>query len=431
MRPGARLKAATEVLQEILAHHRPAATALSDWGRTHRFAGSGDRAAIGNTVYDVLRRKASAAYRMHSDTPRALVLGTLREIGMGVDALAQLCGGDPHELQPLTVEELAQLSSALAEPIPDHIAGNFPEWLTPSLRRTFGDRLVAEASAMATRAPVDIRVNTLKADRGKVMKALSHLHAIETPWSPIGIRLPAPQGDARQPNVEAETAHGKGWYEVQDEGSQLVAALTAVGARHQLLDICAGAGGKALAIAAALGNTGQVFAYDSDKTRLRPIFERLRRAGTRNVQVINAGDNPALAALGARFDVVLVDAPCTGTGTWRRRPDAKWRLKPENIPQRVEEQRAVLAIAADSVKPGGRLVYATCSLLPEENVDQIHAFIDAHPQFALLPWASVWREALPSPPPASADGSEETLMLTPASHGTDGFFIAILTRRME
>jgi 16S rRNA (cytosine967-C5)-methyltransferase len=261
-----------------------------------------------------------------------------------------------------------------------------------------------------------------------VLKALSHLHPIETPLSPIGIRLPAPRDDGRQPNVEAEAAHGKGWFEVQDEGSQLVAALTAAGTQHQLLDLCAGAGGKTLAIAAALRNAGQVFAYDSDRTRLRPIFERLRRAGTRNVQVLNAGDAAALQALGPRFDAVLVDAPCTGSGTWRRRPDSKWRLKPENIGQRVDEQRAVLDLAAAHVKPGGRLVYATCSLLPEENVDQAEAFLHRHTEFAPMPWSNAWREALPSPPPQSADGSDRTLLLTPASHGTDGFFVAIFRR---
>ena len=154
------------------------------------------------------------------------------------------------------------------------------------------------------------------------------------------MRLPAPDGPGRQPNVEAEAGHGKGWYEVQDEGSQIAALMAGAGPRQQVLDICAGAGGKTLAFAAAMRNTGQVYAYDDDAQRLRPIFERLKRAGARNVQVLPAGDDAGLHALGARFDLVFVDAPCTGTGAWRRRPDAKWRLKPANLAQRQAEQRA-------------------------------------------------------------------------------------------
>lgn len=429
MRPGARLKAAAEVLDEILVRHLPAATALSDWGRSHRFAGSGDRAAIGNLVYDALRRKASAAYRMGESSGRALILGTLREQGLEVEALAGLCAGGQHEMPILSETEMQHLAMAVPLDAPAHVTGNFPEWLTPSLQRVFASRILSECEALAARAPVDIRVNTLKADRGKVMKALATHHPQATPLSPVGVRFPPPRGDARQANVEAEAAHGKGWYEVQDEGSQLVAAMAATGAQ-QVLDICAGAGGKTLAIAAALHNGGQIYAYDADKTRLRPIFDRLRRAGVRNVQVLNPGDQAKLHSLGARFDAVLVDAPCTGTGTWRRRPDAKWRLKPTNVVDRCLEQRKVLASAATHVRPGGRLIYATCSLLPEENIDQVHAFVAEHPDFSIIPWKQVWREALPAAPsPISADGSEETLMLTPLSHGTDGFFIAILTRR--
>ena len=243
------------------------------------------------------------------------------------------------------------------------------------------------------------------------------------------MRLPAPEGAGRQPNVEAETGHGKGWYEVQDEGSQIAALMANAGPRQQVLDICAGAGGKTLAMAAAMRNTGQIYAYDDDPVRLRPIFERLKRAGVRNAQVLQPGDEAALAALGPRFDLVLIDASCTGTGAWRRRPDAKWRLKPANLAQRQAEQRAVLVRRRPLVKPGGRLVYVTCSVLPEENGDQIAAFLANHPEFATLPWRDAWAGGVGSDPPISADGSEETLLLTPARHDTDGFFIAVMRRR--
>jgi 16S rRNA (cytosine967-C5)-methyltransferase len=176
-------------------------------------------------------------------------------------------------------------------------------------------------------------------------------------------------------------------------------------------------------------NTGQIYAYDADKRQLRPIFERLKRAGARNVQVMEAGDAAALDALGPRFDLVLIDAPCTGSGTWRRKPDSKWRLKPSNIPERQGEQARVLDQGARLVKPGGQLVYVTCSVLPEENADQVAGFLSRHADFALLPYGEAWRERLGSEPPASADSSGDTLQLTPASHGTDGFFIALLERR--
>jgi 16S rRNA (cytosine967-C5)-methyltransferase len=175
-------------------------------------------------------------------------------------------------------------------------------------------------------------------------------------------------------------------------------------------------------------NTGQLYAYDSDRMRLRPIFERLKRAGVRNVQVLPAGDTNALAALEGKMDRVLIDAPCTGSGVWRRRPDAKWRLAPQMLEARLAEQRAVLDQGAALVKPGGRLVYVTCSVLPPENRDQVDAFIGRHPGFRIVPWRPLWEESLHSAPPPSADGSAETLLMTPASFGTDGFYVAVLER---
>jgi 16S rRNA (cytosine967-C5)-methyltransferase len=271
-------------------------------------------------------------------------------------------------------------------------------------------------------------VNTLKAEREKVLKALLRFSPTATPLSPLGVRLPAPDGAGRQANIEADAAHGKGWFEIQDEGSQLAALMAGAGPREQVLDFCAGAGGKALAFAAIMHNTGQVYAFDQDALRLRPIFERLKRAGVRNTQVIPGGNSEALAALGPRFDVVFVDAPCTGSGAWRRHPDAKWRLRTHNLAQRQVQQRAALAAAAASVKPGGRLLYATCSVLPEENGDQIDWFVKNHSGFAALPWRESWAAGIGSEPPVSADATDKALLLTPARHGTDGFFIAPLVR---
>ena len=432
MKPHARLKAASEVLAEVFPRHRPAALALADWGKSHRFAGSGDRAAIGNLVYDALRHKASAAYLMGAETPRALVLGTLSAAHqLGPAQIAALCDGSTHALEKLTEAELRCLDASRLAAAPPWVQADIPEWLMGPLGAAFGDHLVAEGRALAERAPVDLRANTLKATRDQVLQVFAANGATASSLSPFGVRLPPPAGhDGRTANVEADPAHGRGWFEVQDEGSQIAAALTGARPGQQVLDICAGAGGKTLALAAAMANSGQLFAYDGDKFRLRPIFERLTRAGVDIVEVLQPDNKKQLAALGPRFDIVLVDAPCTGSGVWRRRPDAKWRLKPGQLAERQADQRAVLAMAAPQVAPGGRLVYVTCSLLPEENGGQIAAFLAAHPEFALVEWRQAWADALGTAPTiASADGRDDSLLLTPARHATDGFFVAVMTRR--
>ena len=429
MRPGAHIRSAIEVLEDILARHQPAATALADWGKSHRFAGSRDRAAIGNLVYDSLRRMRSLAAQMGSDTPRAIVLGAApRALGLSPDKVVASADGSAYAIDALSEDEVRRLAARLSADAPPSVSGDFPAWLEPSFARAFGESAAAEGAALARRAPVDLRVNTLKADRDKVLKALARFSPQAAPLSPVGVRLPPPEGAGRQPDVEAEPGHGRGWYEVQDEGSQIAALMAGAGPRQQVLDICAGAGGKTLAFAAVMRNTGQVYAYDEEAPRLRPIFERLKRAGVRNAQVLAAGDSAALAGLGARFDLVFVDAPCSGSGAWRRRPDAKWRLKPANLAQRRHEQQAVLAAAVPMVKPGGRLVYATCSVLPEENADQVAWLMARHPSFALVPWRDSWSAGVGREPPESADGSDDTLLLTPERHGTDGFFIAVMRR---
>ncbi|MDX1731402.1 MAG: RsmB/NOP family class I SAM-dependent RNA methyltransferase, partial [Aurantimonas coralicida] len=289
-----------------------------------------------------------------------------------------------------------------------------------------------EAAALSDRPPLDMRVNTLRADRDKVAKALTPFAATATALAPQGLRVPPIAGDGRHPNVQVEAGFQKGWFEIQDEGSQIVALLAGAAPGMQVLDFCAGAGGKTLALAASMENTGQIHAYDSDRQRLAPIHDRLKRAEVRNVQVHAPRDD--IGELEGRMDLVLVDAPCTGTGTWRRRPDAKWRLAERQLDKRLEEQDAVLDAAARFVKPGGRLVYITCSLLPEENGARVAAFLerDAGAQFKVADAVGRWAEALPEAPKAyhaSALGDGTTLTLTPRTTGTDGFFFAVLERR--
>jgi 16S rRNA (cytosine967-C5)-methyltransferase len=305
------------------------------------------------------------------------------------------------------------------------VRGDIPEWLAPRLEAAFGDRAAEEGAGLAGRAPLDLRVNTLKTGRDQVARALEKYGARPTALSPVGLRIALAEGPARPPDVEAHALHGRGRFEVQDEGSQVAALMAGARPGMQVVDYCAGAGGKTLALAATMENRGQIHAHDSEARRLRPIFERLRRAGARNVQVLSGEEG--LEALTARSDLVLVDAPCTGSGVWRRRPDAKWRLKPEALEERRREQARILARAAPLVRPGGRLVYVTCSVLPAENSEQIAGFVAEHPDFTLIPWDKVWGETLGTDPPASAaDG--DGLLLTPARHATDGFFIAVLGR---
>jgi hypothetical protein len=287
VRTGAHIEAAIAILDDVLNRHRPAPAALADWGKSHRFAGSSDRASIGNLVYDALRRQHSLAARMGSDRPRALALAAApRALGLTVAATIASADGSPHAISPLSEAEITGLTRELPADAPASVRGDYPDWLAPSFARAFGEAAAEEGAALARRAPVDLRVNTLKADRDRVI----------TPYSPLGVRLPAPHGPARQPNVEAEVGHGRGWFEIQDEGSQITALMANARPREQVLDICAGSGGKTLLFAASMRNTGQIYAYDEDPLRLRPILERLKRAGVRNTQVLAAGDAAGLAA---------------------------------------------------------------------------------------------------------------------------------------
>jgi 16S rRNA (cytosine967-C5)-methyltransferase len=428
MREGGRIAAAIEVLDDIAGRHRPASEALKDWGRAHRFAGAGDRHAIGTLVYDVLRKKNSLAFHMGEANSRALVLGALRDVWKrSPDEIARAFEGE-HGPGALTEKETQALQREPAGDAPAHIAGDYPEWLAPSFVRAFGDAAAVEGRALAERAPVDLRANILKADRPRVLKALEKFNAVAGPLSPWCVRITAPGPDKRSPHVEAEPAHGKGWFEVHDAGSQVAALMSGAKAGEQIADICAGAGGKTLALAAMMANKGQIHAYDSDKHRLRPIFERLQRAGARNVQVLGADESVRLDQLKGKIDCVVIDAPCSGSGAWRRNPDSKWRLTERQLGQRIADQKAVLERGAELVKPGGRLNYITCSVLPEENDDQVEAFLAAHPDFSLIPYRDQWTKAIGTAPPSSAGTGKDTLLLTPRVHATDGFFIALMRK---
>jgi 16S rRNA (cytosine967-C5)-methyltransferase len=429
MTPAARLSAAIEVFAEVEARRRPATDVLKDWGLSHRFAGSSDRAAIAGLVYDSLRRKASSAWLMGGATPRAALIGMLhRERGLDIATISELCSGARFAPATLTEVERAALASNTLANAPAPVAGDYPDWLDPHLARVFGDERTAEGQALATRAPLDLRVNTLKAERDDVLPKFAHLRAEPTRWSPMGLRIRL-SADAKNPAIHAEPPFRKGEIEIQDEGSQLAALLAGAKPGELVVDLTAGAGGKTLALAAAMENRGQIYATDIDKRQLAPIHERIARAGARNIQVRTPrGDADMLADLDGRADLVLIDAPCTGTGTWRRNPDAKWRVRPGALTERVKQQTALLDRAAMLVKPGGRVAYITCSVLEEENGDQVRGFISRCPGFSVEKPAETVRvlgeRAYLFGRAALISG--EGLLMTPRRTDTDGFFGSLI-----
>jgi 16S rRNA (cytosine967-C5)-methyltransferase len=431
MTPAAKLAAAIEVFGNLESERRPANDALKAWGLAHRFAGSGDRAGIAGLVYDALRRRASSAWLMGAETPRAILLGMLkRERGLDTEAISKLADGTGYGPEALIDDERKRLDAASMANAPAHVAGDYPEWLEAHFSRAFGESSAEEGAALASRAPLDLRVNALKADTFKVAAMLSDLNPEEGRWSPWALRIRL-GADAKSPAIHAEPAFLKGMIEVQDEGSQLAALFSGAKPGEQVIDLCAGAGGKTLALASMMQNKGQVFATDIDKRRLVPIHDRLARSGARNVQVRTPKSvGGALDDLAGRCDLILIDAPCTGTGSWRRNPDAKWRMRPGALEQRQKEQVEILDRAVPLLKAGARIAYVTCSVLDEENGAQVRAFLSRHSEFSVQPPAET-ANALGERASGFAKAarlSDEGILMTPRTTKTDGFFVAVLRR---
>jgi 16S rRNA (cytosine967-C5)-methyltransferase len=406
----------------IFDKHRPASEALRDWGKANRIAGSADRHTIGTLVYDGLRRRRSAAAQSGSDTARGVALGALKLVwGIDVAEIEQLCT-EQYGPGVLSASEKEALGKQIVFPM------DIPDWLEEPFRSVFGQAAAAEVLSLSARAPVDLRVNTLKTDRKAVLEALSRYGAVPGPISPLAVRMAAPGPDQKHISVEAEPAHGMGWFEVQDAASQVAALMSGVQPGDKVADLCAGAGGKTLALASAMQNQGLLVAHDRDKHRLRPIFERLTRAGATFVTVVGADQGQGISTYGP-FDCVVIDAPCSGSGSWRRKPDAKWRFTPKQLAVRLNEQVAVLNAGADLVRPGGRLIYITCSVLAEENTKQVEAFLARHKEFNVVPYEVAFVASIGGVAPQSADGRKDGLLLTPRQHDTDGFYMCVMARR--
>jgi len=425
--PAARIAGAIALLDAIeTAPQRPADAVANDWFRARRFIGAADRRAIAERVWAVIRARRRLQWRLgeRPATARLLVGAALLLEGGSLAALERLYSGERFAPAPLAPAERAALAplagQTLAHPaMPEAVRLEVPDSLLPRLAARFGEDCAAELAAMLAPAPLDLRVNTLKATRAEAQAALAAegIAAEPTPLSPWGLRV-----DARR-SVVTTRAFRAGLVEIQDEGSQVVAALVGAAPGMRVADFCAGAGGKTLALAMAMGNRGHLAACDVSPARLAAAAQRLRRAGVHNAatHLLAPGDKWVKRHAGG-FDRVLVDAPCSGSGTWRRNPAARLRLEPDELPRLVAEQASILDLAGRLVRFGGRLVYATCSVLIDENEAQVSAFLARQPDFSPLPLVAAWRG--PGAPP----GEGPYLLLTPRRHGTDGFFAAVLER---
>jgi 16S rRNA (cytosine967-C5)-methyltransferase len=425
--PAARTAAAIDLLEVVEgAPKRPADAVASDFFRARRYIGSGDRRAVSDRVWTILRARRRLSWWLGDapNTPRLLVAASLLLEGWTKSGIKQAFCGGQYAAAPLGRTESAALTRmeghTLDHPtMPDAVRLEIPEWLLPRLAAHFGTSLPAELAALSQPAGLDMRVNLLKTSRDQAKAALAAegWDAEPTRLSPWGLRI-----DGRRP-VTSGPAFQSGLVEIQDEGSQLVAVMVGATPGMRVVDWCAGAGGKTLALAGAMENRGQIVACDVSASRLDAAARRLRRAGVHNVErhLVEPGDKWLKRRAGS-FDRVLVDAPCTGTGTWRRNPDARQRLNQADLAELLPKQAAILDTAQSLVRKAGRLVYATCSILEEENEAQVTSFLLRHPEFAIVPLARAW--PLHQPPPNGGD----FLSLTPARHGTDGFFAAVLVR---
>lgn len=479
MRLAGRLSAAIDILTDFDTRRVPLKTAIADWSRGARYAGAKDRAWISGLCLDMLRRRMSLTHRLglipetgdhKSEDDATPTKGSVKLLVLGaahwlwredLDAIAEACT-EEHGCGALTDDEHAALSAdpipadlISADPIPTEkalvddqpseqssdqsvhalsIAADVPPWIAPLLERAFGPSAAMEGAALADRAAIDLRMNTLKSTPEKTLPALKNVHASAVAPLITAARIPPPDPSLKAPAVTVIPAFNKGWVEVQDLGSQIAAAAAGQINGAQVMDFCAGGGGKTLALGALMNNTGQLYAHDIDARRLAPVYHRAKRAGVRNLQILDPKEGAAaLNSLRGKMDVVFLDAPCSGAGTWRRRPDTKWRLSEKQLVQRMAEQDVVLNDGAEFVKPGGVLIYVTCSVFIEENEDRVDAFLRDHTMFNRFdPVQNIHASGLLSENAADFFDQCKTvrgdMQLSPARTGTDGFFISAMRR---
>jgi 16S rRNA (cytosine967-C5)-methyltransferase len=416
--------AAATAAREVLRFERPADNVLATFFRSHPQLGQQDRAFVAETVYALLRRKRLVEHAVaetgveHADARLLLLAAAVRVRGLNVRELAAAIGADQAEW-------LEGVKASARGTLPFGVECDLPDWAIARLVPALGEAGLARlAHALNQPAPLDLRVNTVKAERDAVLAQLAAdgIGASPTPYSPVGIRL------KERPAIDRHPLFAAGAIEVQDEGSQLLCHLLAPRRGEMVADFCAGAGGKSLALGALMRSTGRVYAFDVSARRLGRLRPRLARSGLSNVhpQAIASERDPRVRRLSGKIDRVLVDAPCTGLGTLRRNPDLKWRQSEAAVAELAAKQRAILDGAATLVRAGGRLLYATCSLLTEENEHVVRDFLGRSPAFRAVPARAALGAGRIELPPGEPD--DDYLRLRPDVHGTDGFFGALMER---
>jgi len=433
MKPQARIQASIDLIDAIRNSNIPADLATTKFLRNRRYMGSHDRRQIADRTWQIIRYWARLSWCIQTTdgaepNSRNLVLANLTILeGLEVMELQALFNGEqyaPHHLTSREIELVERMTKLdlRRSGQPAHVDAECPAWIWPYFKRSFGQIAQEEVSALSVAAPVHLRVNTLKGNRATARSLLAKdgMIATNTSLAPFGLRL-----ETRTPLGRTE-AFSAGLVEVQDEGSQIAALLTDVQRNHVVCDLCAGGGGKTLALAASMGNRGRIIACDSSKERLSRARKRLKRAGVFNTttRILEPNSGNWLRRRARSFDRVLIDAPCSSTGTWRRNPYERWRLRQSDMLEHINKQNKLVAKAAPLVKPGGRIVYVTCSLLREENEDRIEAFIRQYKNFSILPVKKIWHSVFGTHCPSR----DSFLRLSPRLHGTDGFFVAILER---
>ena len=402
MQNGARYQAVLELITEIFRDMKPADGIINDYLRARKYIGSKDRRFITELTWQIIRNRMKLTFDAGSNQPRRILLTAVR------DRLDEVFDGSPYGLAPLTDEEKAWLEKNDDEVYPDYVEAECPEWLFAKIKN------VDLCKALNVPAPADFRVNLHS--RGEVLRRLQSegIEMAPTPYSPLGLRY------EQRLALGNCMAYQEGWLEVQDEASQLAALLCDVRPEHKIMDFCCGAGGKSLALAHLLGNQGKILAHDVNAKRLEAIKPRLQRLGIKNIELTEL-----VADSDRDFDRFIIDAPCSGTGTWRRAPDGKFRLSPAMLENLTRIQSEILEKAVPKVKAGGRIIYITCSVLAEENEQIIDKFAAAHPEFAPVNLRQIWEKFTEAPYPHR---SEKMLRMSPLTTGTDGFFIAVLEK---
>lgn len=439
MTPGARIAAAIEIWSEIEKGQAPADTIIGAYFRSRRYAGSKDRRFVTTFIHDALRRIARLNWwidraGLDATTQNRVLANLILSDNSEPEQIAKLFNGSRHCPPSLSGEQTAfadelYTKSLDHDEMPAWVRHEYPEWLDVAFQNLWPDDYADQLAALNKPARLNLRVNSLKCTRDQALKALHEdgVDAEPTTLAPLGITVNG------NPRLNQLSAFRKGMVEIQDEGSQLIAKMTDARPGMKIVDFCAGAGGKTLALAADMGINGRakgwITACDISARRLKRMDERQRRAGARNIRThtLSSEQDPWIRDNEQRSDRLLLDVPCSGTGTWRRNTEARWQLNPESLADLMAKQGRILDNAHYLVRPGGRLVYATCSILREENEQQIERFLDTHPDYNLLPAKSIWQETIDSDYPEKT--GDDYLRLTPLNHGTDGFFTAIMERK--